>query len=59
LRGTPLEADTRAAMARWLDQHPRGKHGKHEYRLEDYGLTRADVEALFGDYAKRYNLSMD
>ncbi len=59
LRGTSLGAEGRAAMQRWLAEHPPGKHGKHEYRLEDYGLARADVEALFGDYAKRYNLSMD
>ena len=59
LRGTPLGGEARAAMQHWLAEHPRGKHGTHEYRLEDYGLARAEVEALFGDYVKRYQLSMD
>ena len=58
-RGTALSPGSRAAMQRWLEDHPRGKHGAHDYRLEDYGIGRADVEALFGDYARRYNLSMD
>lgn len=59
LRGTPLEAGARGAMADWLAAHPRGKHGKHEYRLEDYCISREEVEELFGDYVQRYNLNMD
>jgi hypothetical protein len=58
-RGTALAPAARSAMARWLVAHPRGKHGKHEYRLEDYGIARAEVEALFAEYARRYDLSMD
>jgi len=59
MRGTPLVPAARAAMQRWLDAHPRGKHGLHVYRLEDYGISRAKVEALFGDYVKRYQLTME
>jgi hypothetical protein len=46
-------------MAAWLDAHPQGLHGRHEYRLEDYGITREEVEALFGEYVARYGLTMD
>lgn len=59
LRGEVLTDLGRAAMARWLADHPRGKHGKHEYRLQDYGISRAQVEQLFGDYVRRYGLQMD
>ncbi len=59
LRGTPLSEHGREAMAQWLAQHPQGKHGKHEYQLEDYGITRAEVQALFGDYVERYGLTME
>lgn len=59
LRGAPLAAEGRTAMENWLADHPRGKHGVHQYRLEDYGLARAEVEALFGDYVTRYKLNMD
>ena len=58
MRGAPLAESARAAMARWQRAHPQGKHGKHEYRLEDYGITRAEVEALFGDYAARYKFCL-
>jgi hypothetical protein len=59
LRGAPLGGEGRASMASWLAEHPKGKHGKHEYRLEDYGIERAEVEAVFGDYVRRYGLSME
>ena len=59
LRGTRLTEEGRSAMAQWLAEHPRGKHGKHEYRLQDYGISRAQVEEMFGDYAERYGLEMD
>jgi Sulfotransferase family len=58
LRGALPGDEGRAAMQQWLEQHPQGKHGKHEYRLEDYAITRAEVEALFGDYVQRYGLTM-
>ena len=59
MRGTPLPEQGRAAMGQWLAEHPQGKHGKHEYRLEDYAITRAEVEALFNDYVERYGLTME
>ena len=59
MRGAPLTESGRAAMAKWLADHPRGKHGKHEYRLQDYAVSRAEVEALFGDYVGRYGLEME
>jgi hypothetical protein len=46
-------------MADWLAANPRGKHGRHEYRLEDYGIRREDVDALFSDYVQRYGLTME
>ncbi len=58
-RGTPLDAPARQSMQAWLDQHPRGKHGRHDYHLEDYGVSREEVAALFSDYLQRYNLSLD
>ena len=59
MRDMALTDGGRAAMQSWLDEHPQGKHGKHEYRLEDYGITRAEVQALFGDYVERYGLTME
>ena len=58
-RGEALDAAGRAAMQAWLDANPQGRHGRHDYRLGDYGIDRAEVEALFGDYAGRHDLSME
>ncbi|MBN7796240.1 sulfotransferase [Parahaliea mediterranea] len=58
-RGTPLSALAREGMSRWLREHPKGKHGRHEYRLEDYGISRGEVATLFVDYMARYGLDLD
>lgn len=57
-RGRPLSHSGRAAMTRWLEQNPKGKHGRHQYRLEDYGISQTEVADLFGDYILRYELSL-
>ena len=59
LRGMTLQAESRGRMQAWLDNHPRGKHGVHRYRLEDYGITRGEVEALFASYMQRYDVTLD
>ena len=59
LRDMPLQAEARQRMQAWLDNHPRGKHGLHRYRLEDYAITRDEVAALFEDYMQRYDLTLD
>jgi hypothetical protein len=58
-RGTPLAPAAREAMSRWLASHPQGKHGRHEYRLADYGIRREEVAELFAGYMTRYGLSLD
>ena len=47
-----------AGMQAMLDANPQGKHGKHSYRLEDYGLTRAGVHAHFKDYIDRFGIAV-
>jgi hypothetical protein len=59
MRGTALSERGREAMQAWLEAHPQGKHGKHEYRLEDYAIARDEVQALFADYVERYGLTME
>jgi hypothetical protein len=45
-----------SAMQATLDANPQGKHGKHDYRLEDYGLTTAQVRSHFADYVERFQI---
>jgi hypothetical protein len=36
--------------------NPQGKHGKHSYSLEEFGLTAAWVRRHFRDYCERFNI---
>lgn len=56
--GEPLTDAARTSMQAMLDSNPQGKHGKHEYALEDYGLTRKGVYAHFGDYIERFGIAV-
>jgi len=52
----PWTPAAEAAMTAYLAQNPKGKHGKHEYSLEEYGLTRQQVRARFRDYCERFGI---
>ncbi len=45
-----------SAMQACLAANPKGKHGKHEYTLEEYGLTKEQVRKHFRDYCERYGI---
>lgn len=38
----------------WLADNPAGKHGKHRYALEDYGVTEDEVREVYADYIATY-----
>jgi hypothetical protein len=46
----PLSDESRTAMQAHIDANPKGKHGKHEYNLAEYGLTREMIEERFAFY---------
>jgi hypothetical protein len=51
--GTPLDDETEARIRAWLEAQSRSrKRKKHEYCLEDYGLSEDEVEAAFEGYSK-------
>jgi hypothetical protein len=54
----PLTSEAEAAMRAMLAANPQGKHGKHAYRPEDYGLSRAEVHEHFKGYIERYDISI-
>ena len=43
-------------MQQYLDDSPRGKHGKHEYMLADYELTEAGERVRFEEYTTKFGL---
>lgn len=44
----------RAAMQKWLDEHPQHKHGAHRYSPEQYGLSEARITEVLHRYHERY-----
>jgi hypothetical protein len=49
-------APLRPAMEQHIADHPKGKHGTHEYDLATFGLTRDAVRERFADYVERFGL---
>src|SRR6056300_227458 len=54
--GEDFTEDVRAGMEQYMLNNPKGKHGKHEYQLEDYGLSDAQIRAHFADYCERFKI---
>jgi hypothetical protein len=54
--GLPWSAPAEAAMRAWLAANPQGKHGRHRYSLEQFGLDRAAVDRLFPGYPECFGL---
>ena len=53
----PLTAEAEAAMTALLAANPKGKHGKHDYSLEEFGLTATGVKEHFADYCARFGIA--
>jgi len=50
----PFDDGARRTMREYVDNNPRGKHGKHEYSLEQYGLTADQVTGRLRNYIERF-----
>jgi len=56
-----LSIDGRAnqAMKDHVEANPKGRHGKHEYHLDDWGMTSEEIITRFAPYIERFNIGMD
>jgi len=54
----PISTDVAKRMDNYAASHPMGKHGKHEYQLEEYGLTTAGILKRFEFYIREYRPRM-
>lgn len=52
--GLPLTDTAQNAFQTYADAHPINRHGKHEYHLDDYGLSEAQIMQRFAFYTDRY-----
>jgi hypothetical protein len=56
LAGQPFTAETEAAMTAFMDEHPRGRHGRVAYDLGDFGLDRDERRAALRFYTERFGV---
>lgn len=54
----PFTAAAEAAMQTYMQNNPQGKHGRHTYALEDYGLTKEQIRARYKDYCERFRIAV-
>ncbi len=54
--GLAVTPDTRAGIAAYMSTHPREGRPKHEYTLEEFGFTRAELERRFRAYREKHIL---
>ena len=57
-----FELDLGEAAVQAMDQHieanPKGQHGEHRYQLDDWGLTKEEVQTRFAPYIDRFRIDM-
>ena len=56
--GLPYSVETRALIATYVKAHPRGKHGSHDYQLDQFGLNEQQVLDRFETYIQRYDIKV-
>lgn len=57
--GDTLSAEAEAAMLTWLAENPQGKFGKHEYALDQYGLSVENLTPRFERYLSQYDVARE
>jgi hypothetical protein len=55
--GDPFTEGARGGMQAWLDDNPQNKFGRHEYKLDEFGLSEARVRDTFEQYLSRYDVA--
>lgn len=56
--GMDLPAESRNAMEAFMADSRQGKHGRHDYSLEEYGMTAQGIRQEFADYMSAYNVAV-
>jgi hypothetical protein len=59
LAGQPLDEGARAAMTRFMTDHPRGKFGAVEYDLSAFGLEHSALRRQMDFYSERFGVTRE
>ena len=54
---TPFTTEVELCMQTMLKENPKGKFGKHEYSLDEFGLTAEQIRERYGDYCQRFSIT--
>lgn len=54
--GMDIPAETRAGLARRIEEKPELKRGVHRYDISDYGMSEEEAREPFTDYIQRFGL---
>ncbi len=46
-------------MQAWLDDNPQAKFGRHDYKLAQYGLSKAQLDPMFERYLAEYDVERE
>lgn len=57
--GRPLVDDHRKAIARYLDDKPRGKFGTHRYTAEEWGFDPAELRQELSGYLTGFEVELE
>jgi hypothetical protein len=57
--GLEFAPQSQANVQQWIDNHPKTKHGVHEYEPEDFGFTAAGLRRRFAFYIDRFGVAPD
>jgi hypothetical protein len=57
--GLPWTAEAERGIRAYAAANPRGRHGEHRYRLEDFRLDRAAVHETFRFYTQRCGVRLE
>jgi len=59
LAGQPLPETSRAAIQRYMDEHPQGLHGRVRYALADFGLDARALRDEFRFYTDHFGVKLE
>ncbi len=56
--GMPWSSDVERRMRAFLANNPRGKHGSHQYAIEDFGMTLGQIRQRFEGYCETHDVPL-
>lgn len=57
--GDELTPAVEERMHRWLKERPQDRFGRHRYTLEEYGLSKEQLEPIFAGYLAKFDIELE